>query len=466
MPGRATRSPRKRAAKVIALSQNGAFFAPQTNAFRHRGSFMFKRALSISAALAVTVALPVSAQVTPPSATPPAAEPTAPPPAETPAPTLTAEPPPSLPPTSAPEPLAEPAPAVEPAPLPPEGAPAADAPPEPPLPKKLAVGAAEGAFQPGLLLQGWFLIDHADETTDTFRLRRAELAVKGEIVPKLVSYLLMADFAKVLEPTNTTIEIPGEESVTVRQPVSAISALQDFLITFQSEYVDATFGQYKIPVSYEGSVNSSSKLLFAERAPVSREYGDRRDLGLKLHKSFKYVGYVAGVWNGAGQNNLDNNKGKEVGLRLEVYPVEGLLIGGVAYATIGQREESGAKDRFEADLRFERDAFIFQAEYINATDRNSDGEKVKGHGFSAALAYAFLDQTLQPAVRIGYLDPNTDSDLEPSSPTGKDEQLHFDIGINYLIQKHEAKVLLNYIRQQFDTKTPNNQVVAGAQVAF
>jgi hypothetical protein len=427
---------------------------------------MFKRASSI-VALALSFALPVSAQVSPAPEPPPTAAPAAPPPpAASPEPTLYAEPPPALPPTTAPDPLAAPAPAVEPAPLPPDATVPVEPPAEPPLPKKLSVGAAEGVFQPGLLLQGWFLIDHADETTDTFRLRRAELSVKGEIVPKLVSYLLMADFAKVLEPATTTIEIPGEDPVMVRQPVSAISALQDFLITFQSEYVDATFGQYKIPVSYEGSVNSSSKLLFAERAPVSREYGDRRDLGLKLHKAFKYVGYVAGVWNGAGQNNLDNNEGKEVGLRLEVYPVEGLLIGGVAYTTIGQREESGAKDRFEADLRFERDAFIFQAEYINASDRNSSGDKVKGHGFSAALAYGFLDQTLQPAIRIGYLDPNTDTDLEPSSPTAKDEQLHFDVGLNYLIQKHEAKVLINYVRQQFDTKKPNNQVVLGAQVAF
>ena len=78
--------------------------------------------------------------------------------------------------------------------------------------------------------------------------------------------------------------------------------------------------------------------LFAERAPVSREFGDRRDLGLKLSKAFEYVGYTAGVWNGAGQNNIDNNEGKELGLRLELYPIEGLLIGGVIYSTVGQRD--------------------------------------------------------------------------------------------------------------------------------
>ncbi len=49
-------------------------------------------------------------------------------------------------------------------------------------PRKLAVGT-EGFFQPGILLQGWFLADRADETTSTFRVRRAELHLKGEIIP-------------------------------------------------------------------------------------------------------------------------------------------------------------------------------------------------------------------------------------------------------------------------------------------
>ena len=335
-------------------------------------------------------------------------------------------------------------------------------------PPKLAVGT-EGVFQPGVLLQGWFLIDRADETSATFRLRRAELSAKGEIMPKLVSYALMADFAKVLEFGDKQVAVTpadpdGAESVTVKQPVSPVSALQDFLITFQSEYADVTVGQYKIPVSYEGSVNSSSKLLFAERAPVARTYGDRRDLGLKLSKSFKYFGYTAGFWNGAGQNNLDTNTGKELGLRFEVYPIDGLLIGGVAYGTVGQRDQS-TRDRFEGDLRFERDAFLFQAEYINAKDV-TNGAKVKGQGFSALIAYGLFDQTLQPVVRVGYLDPNTDTDLQPASATAADELFHVDLGLNYYLQKNEAKVLINYLRYQYQDRKPNNELVLAAQVAF
>ena len=68
--------------------------------------------------------------------------------------------------------------------------------------------------------------------------------------------------------------------------------------SFRVSYLDASIGQFKIPVSYEG-YNSSSKLLFAERAPVSRKYGDVRDMGLRLAN-----------FNGTTLDNLDNNKQK------------------------------------------------------------------------------------------------------------------------------------------------------------
>ena len=86
-----------------------------------------------------------------------------------------APPPPALPPPPAPPPAAEPAP--------PAGQ-------EPARPPQLAVGKeTNGFFQPGLLLQVWFVLDHQQAPgpnyASRFRARRAELRVKGEIVPEL-----------------------------------------------------------------------------------------------------------------------------------------------------------------------------------------------------------------------------------------------------------------------------------------
>jgi Phosphate-selective porin O and P len=343
----------------------------------------------------------------------------------------------------------------------------------PPAQVTTSVGTA-GFLQPGLLLQGWFIADHADQTTSTFRVRRAEISVKGEIIAALVSYAVMIDPAKVLEFRDTSTAVTNQdpaptdpskpESVTTKQPVSALSVFQDFFITYQVPYLDVSIGQFKIPVSWEG-YNSSSKLLFAERALVSKDFGDKRDLGIRLAKIFKYIGYSAGIFNGATLNNLDTNNAKDGALRLEVYPVQGLVLAGVLYGSIGQRGAPGTKDRYEADVRFERGPFLFQTEYIRAHDVGTSGTAVNARGFYAAVAWTFLD-LLQPCLRVGHLDPDISKNLDPAADKGKDEVWQLDVGLNYYLRKQEAKLQLNYSRFQFDEKTANNEGVLAAQVAF
>lgn len=377
---------------------------------------------------------------------------------------LPEEPPP---PTAAQDPSPSPGAAAAPAPTGPRSV--ADGQP----PRSLSVGT-EGAFQPGVLLQAWFVADHGDGTTSTFRIRRAELHVKGEIVPGAIGYAAMVDPAKVLEFQEATVSAsdqdppPGEprspEGVKVRQPVSAVSMFQDFFITYVTPYADVSIGQLKIPVSWEGA-NSSSKLLFAERALVSREFGDRRDIGLRVAKTFRHVAYSAGLFNGETLNNLDTDNAKDGALRLEAYPVQGLVLAGVAYGSIGRRGEPGTKDRYEADLRFERGPFLLQGEYIGARDVGTGGAAVHGRGFYAAVAWTLLD-VLQPAVRVGYLDPDVKRDLDPATAQGSDEVRHLDVGLNYFFRKHEAKLQLVYSRFQFDQRTASDEVILAAQVAF
>src|SRR4051812_21521192 len=54
-----------------------------------------------------------------------------------------------------------------------------------PAATKIDIGKeGQGRWQPGLLAQGWFLLDRSGgkTTTSTFRLRRMEIAAKGEIL--------------------------------------------------------------------------------------------------------------------------------------------------------------------------------------------------------------------------------------------------------------------------------------------
>ena len=370
---------------------------------------------------------------------------------------------------TAPPALVEPAPMVadEPAPPPPPEEGAAEETP----PKKLSVGT-EGLFQPGALIQAWYQLNKAADTYNTFRIRRAEISLKGDIIPKLVSYAVMIDPARALEQQNTVVGVENSpesdqpEQVTVLQPQGPSAILQDVVATFQSEYVDASIGQFKIPVSWEG-YNSSSKLLFAERASIARKYGDHRDIGLRLTKTFKYFSYTAGFFNGAGQNKLDNDNGKEGGLRLEAYPIEGMMIGAVGYATLWETDDKNAKTRWEIDARYEHAPFLIQAEYIRGGDVSKNGApKVTGQGFYTAVGFYVLDN-LQLAARVGHVDPNVDADVDPTkSSSGDDEYWHFEGGVNFYILKNEARLTLNYANYDYQDLKSNNQLTFATQLWF
>ena len=205
--------------------------------------------------------------------------------------------------------------------------------------------------------------------------------------------------------------------------------------------MDVSFGQFKNLVSWEG-YNSSSKIIMPERALVSRTYGDRRDLGVKAEKKFDRMMYAVGLFGGQGPNQPDTNDQKNAVVRAELYPIEGAMIGGLAYVAVGERDAPGTDDRAEADLRLELANFLFQAEYIRAWDMNGAGtDRAEGHGAYGAVGYTFLDR-IQPVVRIGFLDPNIDA--------GDYHTIGYELGVNYFVRaaRDEAPAVVQPFRQR------------------
>lgn len=312
-------------------------------------------------------------------------------------------------------------------------------PPPPAPPQALAVGKdGTGLFQPGGLLQFWAVASRqsvrapADETSLFFRIRRAELKIRGDIVPERVQYQLVLDAARVLEPSQVDVATPSGGATKATGPSNAFNVLNDFFITFPTDFVDISVGQFKIPLGYEGH-NPSSRVLFPERAPIERFYGDRRDIGLRLEKKLgDYVGYSAGLWNGSGQNRLDDDQAKDGGVRLEVYPVKGLTVAGVGYMTLGKRKKV-TRDRLEADVRYEGHDALVLVSYIAGFDRKNEARAVRGHGSYVQLAYTLFDR-LQPMARFG--------EVEPDTRTWGDHYRHYEGGVAWLFQRNEAKLTL------------------------
>ncbi|MBL6975535.1 MAG: hypothetical protein ISR64_07385 [Deltaproteobacteria bacterium] len=349
-------------------------------------------------------------------------------------------------------------------------------------PHHLAIGKG-GYVKLAALLQGWMKVAHQEDTSSTFRVRRAEIKVKGEIVKDLFGFGVMIDPAKLLEQDEEkVILLDGDDNpvvdadgnpVTIRNHKHAGSILQDLWVSVLTEYADISIGQFKIPVSWEG-LNSSSKLIFAERSVVSgahapdgllpkdhfKGYGDRRGLGIKVEKKFHYVGYFVGLYNGAERNRLDFDNFKDLAARIEGYPYPGITIGAMAYMTLRDKQgQANAKDRWEGDIRIAIDPVIFQAEYIRGRDHDDTGKGRTGQGFYATLAWNIIPE-VQVKARGGGFDYDVSS--------GKNALWEAATGLTCFFDKYDANLKLDYYmyKSTDSSKNVEHQVIFAAQAHF
>jgi hypothetical protein len=265
---------------------------------------------------------------------------------------------------------------------------------------------------------------------------------------------------------------PGAQNGSTVITGASSSILQDVQLTYITDFADVAIGQFKIPVSLEGS-GSASKLLFPERSLVARRFGDRRDIGLKVEKKFDSFSYLFGVYNGEGQNNLDSNDQKDLALRIEVYPIKELTIGAVGYVSVGDRQLVGTKDRIEGDIKFEKYGFLLQAEAIRGWDviAGATPRRIKGQGFYVAAGYTLFDK-LQPIVRVGSVDPEIGADEHGSTDIAAvaplDEMTAYEFGVNYYLKQHDAKLQLagSFFDPEQKVAHTTFDLILAAQVAF
>lgn len=267
------------------------------------------------------------------------------------------------------------------------------------------------------LMQFWYENDEAKTPKDTFRLRRAELKLSGEIRQD-TSFTLMIDPAQV------------------REDQKRKSPLQDFVITMKPyRFLSVNFGQYKVPFGMEG-LESSSKLDFIERSALSRifKWGDYRDIGFSINPEFK-VGNVKilpqfGVFNGEGQNRLDGNEPVDIVGRVVVKPTETLHLG-LAHYNGKKGVEEEERIHTGVEIKFAKDLFTIYGEYAKGKDGGKDKQT-----YYISLCYKFFN-LFQAAARHDLYDPDMDKQ--------DDEEYENTIGLNHFIEKHNAKIQLNYV---------------------
>ncbi len=276
----------------------------------------------------------------------------------------------------------------------------------------------------------------AEDSTDSFRIKKARLKLNGEIFKNL-HYNLQIDAVKSPCLLDATVEFPF------------------------SPLANLVFGQFKVPFSLENLTSSSSLDTINRSQTVERLCPGRdirssgRDIGLAVNGKFKNLEYTFGIFNGSGINQVDNNENKDISARVVFFPFESLSLG-ISHYNGRHSPDEGAEPFAKTRTGLETAAIIgrfsLKSEIIFARDAevNKTGWYLQG-GF-------FPSKPIQTVIRYDFLDGDRD--------TGGDRIIVLTFGLNYFFSK-KTKLQVNYeFHGEEENKISNNVLLAQFQIGF
>lgn len=320
--------------------------------------------------------------------------------------------------------------------------------PAPPVPV-ITVETAGAKLKIAGLVQGWYGFNGTG-VIDSFRLRRTEIKLTGEVNPR-VRWTLMFDPAKSLGVNNTYSTMGGQKIVADTAVTQSSRMLQDaFLAVSYSPAFAVEVGQQKVPLSLEGT-QSSGKLDTVERALFLTDksrgagYGDQRDLGVivrgKLFKGqFEYAG---GVFDGLGegQNDIDKNDQKAYAVRAFVKPaaVKGLQIGGSMARGAFRSDDATRRDRQGVEALYTTARFTVKSEFMTGSDGLVSRRGYYGHvAVRPAKSFEFL-------FRADAWDPDTSSEATAATV----RELDYVGGATFFGLAPNTMFQVNFIRKTY-----------------
>jgi hypothetical protein len=291
---------------------------------------------------------------------------------------------------------------------------------------------------------------------DGFDLRRARLDFRGDIAPK-VGYRLHTELAgspKILDAT------------FVYKPF---------------EWLNVNVGQSKYPICYD-NLYSPWNLLSISRTQldnslVFREsdlYGNQngRDIGLWLSGKYSItkgeakrpiLDYTLGVYNGSGINVADNNQDKDISASLGISPIKdlwifGRFLNGVGRTTV-QPTVDADRTRFGGNISYKYKGFLFEGEYLSASDESDSLALLERSGYYITLGYTPIKDKLQIIARIDNYDPNTAAE---DNITNK-----YILATSYFFTKNtRIQLEYNLVLEEAATQKKNNLFAIQFQAGF
>ena len=196
---------------------------------------------------------------------------------------------------------------------------------------------------------------------------------------------------------------------------------------------------------------SSFALPFAQRAQISREFGDAISTGISFIGNKGALEYNMGGYTSTRFTQGFKDGAEFIG-RIGVKPFykqEGSYFKNLklyAGADVGHRGENYGV--YSAALTYEYKKFLMNFEYAYADGSNGDYfDPRKRQGFFATAGYNITPK-LQLLARYDYFDRNLDE--------SKNINHEYIVGINYFVFKQRLKFALNYVFSN-DEKTNTNK---------
>ena len=222
-------------------------------------------------------------------------------------------------------------------------------------------------------------------------------------------------------------------------------------------------GQYKIPFGMQELV-SDTRQEFVERSITSAKFAPSRDIGLMLGGLFleKKLGYQLGVFNGAGQNNPQDDKGFLYAARVWFDPLgeyrvsesatenpdEHQLHVGLAYrggevprgfSSAGIFEDPNDETAFGVEAAWKYRRFFAMAEYFDQVDEQANstvGPDIDANGFHAQLGVFVQPQKQEIALRY--------AEVEPDESVADAKQTEMRVVYGYFWKSHNLKLQADF----------------------
>ena len=282
--------------------------------------------------------------------------------------------------------------------------------------------------------------DKEDAEENAFQLRLVRLALEGRV---------LHDWYWKMQ-----LQLNGNTS-----SLNASPRMVDVFAEWQKyKFFMVKAGQFKRPFTFENPIHPITQGFMSYSQPISKFAGfaDRtgeqssngRDIGVQIQGDFlkdktgrNLLHYQVGVFNGEGINQKDKDNKKDIIGGLWVMPIQGMRLGvfgwtGTRYMTTTETMESGTvsktesvrKNRYALSADYQKDGWIFRAEYVH----NQGFAANKDKGDKADGWYALC---IAPVVK-GKVNAKARYDCYRDQKTWESSKTYYEIGADYLFNKN------------------------------